>query len=179
MRKLKTHELHRPSVEQLKERARLPVVVVLDHVRSAYNVGSVFRTGDAFAVEKIYCCGITAAPPNREVMKTALGSTDSVPWEYVKEISEVLNELKSQGWKLVAVEQTDQSISLSEFSPDFNGKYALIFGNEVDGVSARVLPMADCAIEIPQFGAKHSLNISIAAGIVLWDFYNKWKTAVH
>jgi tRNA G18 (ribose-2'-O)-methylase SpoU len=173
MRKLRTAELHRKSAEEMKTAARLPVTVVLDNVRSAYNVGSVFRTCDAFAAEKIFLCGITAVPPNRELMKTALGSTDSVPWEYRHSVDEAVAQLKTAGYRIVLIEQTDQSVSLEEFVPGGSDKYALVFGNEVDGVSDSLLPLADLAMEIPQFGAKHSFNISVSAGIVLWDFYRK------
>jgi tRNA G18 (ribose-2'-O)-methylase SpoU len=173
MRKLRTAELHRKSAEEMKTAARLPVTVVLDNVRSAYNVGSVFRTCDAFAAEKIFLCGITAVPPNRELMKTALGSTGSVPWEYRHSADEAVAELKASGYRIVLIEQTDQSVSLEEFVPGARDKHALVFGNEVDGVSDSLQPLADLAMEIPQFGAKHSFNISVSAGIVLWDFYRK------
>jgi len=175
MRKLRTSELNRQSAEEMKNSERLPIVVVLDNVRSAYNVGSVFRTCDAFAIEKIYLCGITASPPNREVMKTALGSTESIPWKYFKSADEAVNELKSSGYLISLVEQTDESISLEEFLVKKNQKYALIFGNEVEGISQPLLSLADTAIEIPQFGIKHSFNISVSAGIVLWDFFLKMR----
>lgn len=176
MRKLRTTELQRKSAEEMKTAVRLPAVVVLDNVRSAYNVGSVYRTCDAFAAEKIFLCGITAAPPNRELMKTALGSTESVPWEYRKSVYDAVLELKVSGYTIGLVEQTDKSISLEKFRPDANQKYALVFGNEVEGVSESLLPIADLAIEIPQFGAKHSFNISVSAGIVLWDLYKKLRS---
>lgn len=160
----------------MKTAVRLPAVVVLDNVRSAYNVGSVFRTCDAFAAEKIFLCGITAAPPNRELMKTALGSTESVPWEYRKSVDDAVLELKTSGYRIVLIEQTDESIPLEKFLPVANHKHALVFGNEVDGVSDLLLPLADIAIEIPQFGAKHSFNISVSAGIVLWDLYSKLRS---
>ncbi|MBS1656715.1 MAG: TrmH family RNA methyltransferase [Bacteroidetes bacterium] len=176
MRKLRTTELQRKSAEEMKTAVRLPAVVVLDNVRSAYNVGSVYRTCDAFAAEKIFLCGITAAPPNRELMKTALGSTESVPWEYRKSVYDAVLELKVSGYTIGLVEQTDKSISLEKFRPDANQKYALVFGNEVEGVSESLLPIADLAIEIPQFGAKHSFNISVSAGIVLWELYKKLRS---
>jgi tRNA G18 (ribose-2'-O)-methylase SpoU len=159
----------------MKTAVRLPAVVVLDHVRSAYNVGSVFRTCDAFAAEKIILCGITATPPNRELMKTALGSTETVPWEYRKSVDDAVLELKASGYRMVLIEQTDESISLEKFLPDASQKLALVFGNEVEGVSNSLLPLADLAIEIPQFGAKHSFNISVSAGIVLWDLHRKLR----
>jgi len=173
MRKLATSELNRPSREEFKIAARLPVVIVLDNVRSAYNVGSVFRSCDAFAVEKILLCGITASPPNREVMKTALGSTESIPWEYFSSATEAVKHLRQDGFTIILIEQTDESVSLGKFLPKENKKYALIFGNEVDGISDELLSLADGAIEIPQFGTKHSFNISVSAGIVLWDFFLK------
>lgn len=168
--------MQRKSAEEMKTAVRLPAVVVLDNVRSAYNVGSVYRTCDAFAAEKIFLCGITAAPPNRELMKTALGSTESVPWEYRKSVYDAVLELKVSGYTIGLVEQTDKSISLEKFRPDANQKYALVFGNEVEGVSESLLPIADLAIEIPQFGAKHSFNISVSAGIVLWDLCKKLRS---
>jgi tRNA G18 (ribose-2'-O)-methylase SpoU len=175
MRKLRTSELNRLSADEMKNVIRLPVIVVLDNVRSAYNVGSVFRTCDAFAIEKIYLCGISASPPNRELMKTALGSTESIPWQYFQSSEEAVKELKSSGYKIILIEQTDESISLEKFLPDKNEYYALVFGNEVDGVSDALLSLADTALEIPQFGTKHSFNISVSAGIVLWDFHLKMK----
>ena len=173
MRKLRTTELNRLSAKEMKNVMRLPITIVLDNVRSAYNVGSVFRTCDAFVIEKVYLCGITAYPPNRELMKTALGSTDSIPWEHFVTGKEALLQLKSSGYKIILVEQTDESISIEKFSSKPGEKYALVFGNEVDGVSDELLPLADAAIEIPQFGTKHSFNISVSAGIVLWDFHLK------
>lgn len=175
MRKLTTSELNRPSADDFKNVLRLPVTVVLDNVRSAYNVGSVFRTCDAFAIEKICLCGITATPPNRDVMKTALGSTESILWNYFASSEETVNQLKSDGYEIILIEQTDQSSSLEKFLPQKNKKYALVFGNEVEGISEALLALANGAIEIPQFGTKHSFNISVSAGIVLWDFFLKMK----
>jgi 23S rRNA (guanosine2251-2'-O)-methyltransferase len=175
MRKLATSELNRLSLQDFKNASRMPVALVLDNVRSAYNVGSVFRTGDAFAVEKILLCGITAAPPNRDVMKTALGSTESIQWNYFSLVDEASNHLKSDGYEIVLIEQTDESIALDKFFPEKNKKYALVFGNEVEGISEQLLSLAKSAIEIPQFGTKHSLNLSVTTGIVLWDFYLKMK----
>lgn len=176
MRKLATTELSRKNITEFKNTTRLPVIVVLDNVRSAHNVGSVFRTCDAFAVEKIYLCGISAAPPNREVMKTAIGSTESVEWKYFNSVAEAIHSLKESGYQIILIEQTDESISLENFIPSKEKKYALVFGNEVSGVSDEILSLADVAVEIPQFGTKHSFNISVSAGIVLWDFYLKSKT---
>ena len=175
MRKLTTSELNRPSTDDFKKVSKLPVTVVLDNVRSAYNVGSVFRTCDAFAIEKIFLSGITATPPNRDLMKTALGSTESIPWKYFSSSDEAIMQLKDGGYEIILIEQTDQSISLEKFLPQKNKKYALIFGNEVEGISEQLLSLADAAIEIPQFGTKHSFNISVSAGIVLWDFFLKMK----
>ncbi|MEO5673606.1 MAG: TrmH family RNA methyltransferase [Chitinophagales bacterium] len=179
MRKLSTSELNRPGLKEFKNATRLPVAVVLDNVRSAYNAGAVFRTCDAFAVEKIVLCGITAAPPNRELMKTALGSTESVLWNYYSSANDAIARLKLEGYEIIIIEQTDQSISLEEFIPQINQKYALVLGNEVEGISTDLLEHSGLAIEIPQFGTKHSFNISVAAGIVLWDFYLKMKNPLH
>jgi tRNA G18 (ribose-2'-O)-methylase SpoU len=163
-------ELNRISAEQFKEEANENLVLVLDSIRSMNNVGSVFRTADAFKVGKIYLCGITAAPPHREIHKTALGATESVDWEYVKEVSEVILSLKSRGYQIVAVEQTDQSTYLQDFCPQKNEKYAFIFGNEAFGISDEVLPLCNIGLEIPQFGTKHSFNIVVSVGIVLWHY---------
>jgi 23S rRNA (guanosine2251-2'-O)-methyltransferase len=175
MRKLTTSELHRPSPEDLQKTIRIPVVVVLDDVRSAYNVGSVFRTCDAFAVEQIFLCGITAFPPNREVMKTALGSTDTVPWKYFVSVPEAVKQLKDAGYLVFLAEQTTGSIPLDKFIPGKKEKYVVVFGNEIKGVSDEILPLAHGAIEIPQFGAKHSFNISVSVGIVLWHLHQQMK----
>ncbi len=173
MRKLTTSELNRPGLQEFSHSIRLPVTVVLDNVRSAYNVGSVFRTCDAFAIEKIILCGITAAPPNREVLKTALGSTASIPWIHVSAVEVAVLELKKKNFQIIVTEQTDESVSLEQFFPPADHQLALVFGNEINGVSETVMKLAHTAIEIPQFGTKHSFNISVAAGIVLWDF--QWK----
>ncbi len=172
MRKLATSELKRPGISEFKNAEHFPLVVVLDNVRSAYNVGAVFRTCDAFAVEKILLCGISAAPPNREVLKTAIGSTESVEWKYHADSYKAVQVLKEEGCKIILVEQTDESIPLQNFFLTQGGKYALVFGNEVNGISDNVLSLADHAIEIPQFGTKHSFNISVAAGIVLWHLHS-------
>ncbi len=173
MRKLQMEELNRLSVEDFKETEKKNFCLILDDVRSMNNVGSAFRTADAFAVEKIYLCGITASPPHREIEKTALGSTESVTWEYHENIIVLIEQLKSQNYEILAVEQVENSIKLNDFQPKNKQKYAFIFGNEVFGVNEKVVEMADKCIEIPQFGTKHSLNISVTVGIICWDFINK------
>ncbi len=173
MRKLKLDELNRASVDEFKTLVKLPIVVVLDNVRSMHNVGSVFRTADGFAVEHIYLCGITAQPPHREIEKTALGATQSINWTYYHEVMDVVNDLRSQGYKIVAIEQAENSTMLQDFAIAAGEKYALIFGNEMNGVSEEVMNNIDACIEIPQFGTKHSFNIVVSAGIVLWDFFSK------
>jgi 23S rRNA (guanosine2251-2'-O)-methyltransferase len=175
MQKLKTTDLNRVGIEEFKEQDKLPVVVILDNVRSMNNVGSAFRTADGFAIEKIILCGITAQPPHREIEKTAIGATQSVAWEHVEETVEAIRELRKNGYEIMAIEQAVESIMLNTFQPDMNKKYALIFGNEVNGVSDEVMAEIDKCIEIPQFGTKHSFNIVISAGIVLWDFYAKLR----
>lgn len=159
----------------LKKQEKLPITVVLDNVRSMHNVGSVFRTADGFAVEQLYLCGITGQPPHREIEKTALGATQSINWHYTKDTLEAVKDLRDQGYRIIAVEQAESSISLNEFKPAPNEKYALIFGNEVNGVTDEVMKNIDHCIEIPQFGTKHSFNIVVSAGIVLWDFFAKLK----
>lgn len=166
-------ELQRPSVSEFKRQKKLPVVVVLDNIRSMHNVGSVFRTCDAFAVEKLFLCGITGQPPHREIEKTALGATQSVEWLYFSETTEAIDWLKKQHYSIVAIEQAEGSILLNQFQPGPNQKYALIFGNEVNGVSEKAMAQIDACLEIPQFGTKHSLNIVVSAGVVLWDFVTK------
>ncbi|MXV51237.1 TrmH family RNA methyltransferase [Pedobacter sp. HMF7647] len=173
MRKLKLDELGRASVEEFHGQQKLPVIVVLDSVRSLHNVGSVFRTADGFAVEAIYLCGITGQPPHREIEKTALGATQSIKWKYFEYIDEAISELKADGFDILAIEQAEKSAMLHEFQPSGDRKYALIFGNEVNGVSEEAMKLIDNCLEIPQFGTKHSFNIVISAGIVLWDFYSK------
>lgn len=168
MRKLRMSELNRLTTEEFREAPKNPVVVVLDNVRSVLNVGSVFRTGDAFRVQEIHLCGVTATPPGKEMNKTALGATESVDWKYYENTVDSIRALKEQGYLVVALEQTSSSIPLHEF--DFEvGKIALVFGNEVKGVSSACLALCDHALEIPQFGTKHSLNISVSAGIALWQ----------
>ncbi|HVS91010.1 MAG TPA: RNA methyltransferase [Mucilaginibacter sp.] len=173
MRKLKLDELNRASVSAFKQQQKLPVVVVLDNVRSMHNVGSVFRTCDGFAIEKIYLCGITGQPPHREIEKTALGATQSIDWTYCANTLQAVQELRKSGYILVAIEQAEKSIALNEFEAEGGKKYALIFGNEVNGVSDEVMQNIDVCIEIPQFGTKHSFNVVVSAGIVLWDFFCK------
>jgi tRNA G18 (ribose-2'-O)-methylase SpoU len=173
MRKLKNEELNRLTVEEFKKTGKTPLVVILDNVRSLNNIGSVFRTADAFLIEKIFLCGITAQPPHNEIRKTALGATESVEWEYVENIIELVEELKKQNYTLVALEQVENSTLLNDFYPIKNQKYALVFGNEVKGVQQKVVDLCDLCIEIPQLGTKHSLNIAVSAGVVLWDFFSK------
>lgn len=175
MKKLKLDDLNRVSVEEFKEQDKLPVAVVLDNVRSMHNVGSVFRTGDGFAIEKLVLCGITACPPHREIEKTALGATLSVDWVHFEKTTDAIKSLRSNGYTIIAIEQAKNSTMLNTFTPDPEKKYALIFGNEVDGVSDEVMSVIDECIEIPQFGTKHSFNIVISAGIVLWDFFAKLR----
>jgi 23S rRNA (guanosine2251-2'-O)-methyltransferase len=173
MRKLKLDELNRVSVDDFNEVKKLPVVLVLDNVRSMHNIGSIFRTADAFAVEKLYLCGITACPPHREIEKTALGATQSVEWVYFPGVIQAIEQLMTEGYQVIAIEQADESTMLNDFYPDEGKKYALVFGNEVNGVSDEIMDMIDTCIEIPQFGTKHSFNIVVSAGIVLWDFFVK------
>ena len=171
MRKLANSELERKSPEEFRSSKKLPIIIILDNVRSAYNVGSVFRTADAFPVEAIYLCGITCSPPHKEIQKTALGAEDTVAWKYFKTASEAVNEAKKIGYKIYAVEQAEKSISLNEFSS--YKKTALVFGHEVNGVQQEIINMCDGCIEIPQGGTKHSLNIAVSAGVVVWDVISK------
>ena len=175
MRKLNTDELGRVGIEDFKKQDKLPIIVILDNVRSMHNIGSVFRTSDGFAIEKIYLCGITAQPPHREIEKTALGATQSIEWEYSAGVSELISKLKIDGYLIIAIEQANNSVMLNDFQPKTSAKYALIFGNEVNGVSVEAMELIDACIEIPQFGTKHSFNIVVSAGIVLWDFFAKIK----
>ena len=175
MQKLKLQELGRISVDEFKEAGKIPVCIVLDNVRSLHNVGSAFRTADAFRVEKIYLTGITGQPPHREIQKTALGATESVEWQYVEHTKDALLELKGKGYTVAVVEQTTKSKMLHEFVPTENEKYCLVFGNEVDGVSEEALAEADVAIEIRQLGTKHSLNVSVCVGIVVWEVFRKMR----
>ncbi|MGW8123368.1 RNA methyltransferase [Roseivirga echinicomitans] len=175
MRKLKNDELDRLTLEEFKTTEKLPLVLILDNVRSMNNVGSAFRTSDAFAIEKVYLCGITAQPPHREINKTALGATESVEWEHAENTTVLCQKLQQQGYKVWAVEQADHSTSLENFKIEKGQKYALVFGNEVFGVEDEVIKAADGCLEIPQFGTKHSLNISVSIGVVLWDLTHKIK----
>lgn len=168
-RKLQNEELQRISTAAFKQAEKIPVVIVLDNIRSQNNVGSVFRTSDAFRVEKIYLCGITSTPENREVHKTALGAEEAVEWEYAKDTLAVVEQLKAQGYRILSIEQAENSLSLENFSPAPGEKYAFIFGNEVKGVQQEVIDHSHGCLEIPQFGTKHSFNIAVTVGIVLWQ----------
>ena len=174
-RKLKITELNRISTEEFKEAEKLPLVVVLDNIRSLHNIGSVFRTSDAFRIECIYLCGITATPPHAEMHKTALGAEFTVDWKYVNNTVEAVDNLKNEGYTVYSVEQAEGSIMLNELTLDKNRKYAIVMGNEVKGVQQEVIDQSHGCIEIPQYGTKHSLNVSVTAGIVIWDLFNKLK----
>jgi 23S rRNA (guanosine2251-2'-O)-methyltransferase len=169
MRKLLNKELGRKSIDQFRESEKSQFVIVLDNVRSHNNVGSVFRTADAFLTRRIYLCGITATPPHRDIQKTALGATESVEWIYFETTADAVKELKAKGYMIIAVEQAEGSVELQDFIPEKDGKYALVFGHEVNGVSQEVVDLSDLCVEIPQFGTKHSFNIAVSAGIVLWE----------
>jgi len=173
MRKLENSELDRKSVEGFKEADKTPIIIILDDIRSLNNIGSVFRTADAFLIEKIYLCGITAQPPNKEIHKTALGATETVTWEHSTSVLDTIKMLQAQNVKVLAVEQAEGAVLLQNFTIDANIKYALVFGNEVFGVSQEAVKLCDGCIEIPQLGTKHSLNISVSAGIVVWDLFKK------
>ena len=175
MKKLTTSELNRISVNEFKNSDKNPFIIVLDNVRSANNVGSIFRTCDAFLVEEIYLCGITSFPPNKEISKTALGATESVDWKYFENTLESVSSLKEKGYTIISLEQTENSISLADFKIKKNAKYAFIFGNEVKGVDQEIIDISDTSVEIPQFGTKHSFNICVSLGITLWDITNKAK----
>ncbi|MBA4153017.1 RNA methyltransferase [Flavobacterium sp.] len=173
MRKLANSELERKNINEFKDAKKTPIIIILDDIRSLHNIGSVFRTSDAFLIEKIYLCGITATPPNKEIHKTALGATDTVEWEYQRTILDVITKLKADKVAIYAIEQVENSTLLQDFKVDKNKKYALIFGNEVKGVSQEAIQLCEGVIEIPQLGTKHSLNISVSAGIVVWDLFQK------
>lgn len=173
MRKLKNSELDRLNVEEFRSAKKTPVIVILDNIRSLNNIGSVFRTSDAFLIEKIYLCGITATPPHNDIRKTALGSTETVAWEYAEHTRDVIIKLKAEGVQICSIEQAENATQLDNFIPQQNSKYALVFGNEVKGVSQEVVNASDVVIEIPQFGTKHSLNISVSCGVVVWDVFSK------
>ena len=175
MRKLENSELNRMSINDFKDASKTPLIIVLDDIRSLNNIGSVFRTSDAFLIEKIFLCGITATPPNKEIHKTALGATETVAWEHYENVLQVIEELKSEGVKVFAIEQVESSVFLQDFEIEKNQKYALVFGNEVFGVTQKAVEICNGTIEIPQLGTKHSLNIAVSAGIVIWDFFKKMK----
>jgi len=172
MRKLSMDELNRVSVEKFNDLDKIPLVCVLDNIRSQHNIGSIFRTSDAFRLSELFLCGITATPPNREINKSALGATESVKWRYFADVVAAIDELKSEGYTIIAIEQAVGSKTLQEFVPEKNSKIALVFGNEVNGVSDEVMQKVDVCLEIPQFGTKHSFNVSVTAGIVLYHFFN-------
>ena len=173
MRKLANNELDRKSVEDFKAATKTPIIIILDDIRSLNNIGSVFRTSDAFLIEKIYLCGITAIPPNKEINKTALGATETVDWEYAENVVNLIEKLKRDNIQVYAIEQVENSIYLNDFEVINNQKYAVVFGNEVFGVSQNAVAACDGTIEIPQFGTKHSLNIAVTTGIVVWDLFTK------
>ena len=174
MQKLKITEIHRLTPEEFKNKPKIPLIVVLDNVRSLHNVGSFFRTADAFLVEAVYLCGITSTPPNAEIHKTALGAENTVDWRYFADANQAVEQLKNNGYTVFAIEQTKGSTLLPELELKKNAKYAVIFGNEVKGVQQSVVDMCDNCIEIPQFGTKHSLNVSVTGGIVIWDFFRNF-----
>ncbi len=172
-RKLKNSELDRVDVDGFKAAEKTPLIIILDNIRSLNNIGSVFRTSDAFLVEKIYLCGITATPPHKDIQKTALGATESVAWEYVESTDLLIDSLKKDGVTVCAIEQAEHSVSLENYEVTADKKYAIVFGNEVKGVQQSIVSASDAVIEIPQFGTKHSLNISVSVGVVVWDFFKK------
>lgn len=175
MKKLANEELHRKTVDEFKEASKTPIIIILDNVRSLNNVGSVFRTADAFLIEAIYLCGITGTPPNKDIQKTALGSTETVEWKHFASTLDAVSELKQIGYKIFAIEQVQTAVMLNDFVPQQNEKLAVIFGNEVKGVQQEVINECDGVIEIPQVGTKHSLNIAVSVGIVIWDLFLKVK----
>lgn len=177
-RKLKVEELNRIDIETFKKASKIEVTVVLDNIRSLNNIGAVFRTSDAFRVENILLCGITAKPPHVDIHKTALGAEDSVEWRYFDETLDAVNELKTEGYTVYSIEQTENSTSLSDLSLDMDKKYAIVLGHEVHGVQQAVIDASDGCIEIPQYGTKHSLNIAVATGIVVWEFYSQMKEGI-
>jgi 23S rRNA (guanosine2251-2'-O)-methyltransferase len=176
MRKLKNNELNRKTVANFKEAPKTPLILILDDVRSLNNIGSVFRTADAFLIKKIYLCGITATPPHKDIHKTALGATESVDWEYRSQATAIVKQLQTDGVKVYAIEQAEEAVSLEKFTVKTNETFAFVLGNEVKGVSQTTVNLCDGVIESPQEGTKHSLNISVASGVVMWDFYQKFKT---
>lgn len=179
MRKLKNEELNRISPGEFKNAIKIPVVIILDNIRSMNNVGSVFRTCDAFRIEEVHLCGITAQPPNKEIHKTALGATDSVSWKYYKQTLDSVRKLKNEGFMIISVEQVEDGLNLNSFEIRTDHKYAIVFGNEIKGVQQEVVDNSDICIEIDQYGTKHSLNISVCAGIVIWEFYRKFRDLIN
>lgn len=179
MKKLSLEELDRLSVDEYREAPKTPLCIVLDNIRSLHNVGSAFRTADAFRLEKVYLTGITGTPPHREIEKTALGATSSVPWEYCAQPLDAIKRLKEEGYIVAVVEQTTESLQLNKFEPRTDARYCLVFGNEVHGVSTEVVEACDLALEVPQSGTKHSLNISVCLGIVVWDIFQKRLAHTH
>jgi tRNA G18 (ribose-2'-O)-methylase SpoU len=173
MRKLKNAELNRLDIDGYKRAEKNPIVIVLDNIRSLNNIGSIFRTADAFRVEAIYLCGITAQPPHRDIHKTALGATDSVDWKYYETTEDAISELKTKNYVVIALEQAEDSIMLNKFYPQPNQSYAIILGNEVHGIEQKIVDIADHCVEIPQFGTKHSFNVTVSNGIILWDILLK------
>lgn len=174
-KKLKLEELGRIDVDTFKQSQKIPLVIVMDNIRSMHNVGAVFRTSDAFMVEKILLCGITPQPPHREIHKAALGATESVDWQYYAAVTEAIDDLKAEGYEILAIEQTNHSVLIQNYTIDPKSKYAIVLGNEVEGVSDEALPLCDAFIEIPQLGTKHSLNVSVCGGIVIWEFFKGLK----
>lgn len=175
-RKLKNSELNRKTLEEFKTAKKTPLIIILDNIRSLNNIGAVFRTADAFLIQKIYLCGITATPPHKDIQKTALGATETVDWEYKEDTATLIQELKTKQIKTLSIEQAENAIMLDTFTPQTNETYAVIFGNEVKGVQQEVVSNSDVVIEIPQYGSKHSLNIAVSAGVVIWDLFCKTKT---
>ena len=175
MRKLLNSELNRKSTEEFRKAGKNPFLIVLDNVRSHNNIGSIFRSADAFLVEDVYLCGITATPPHRDIQKTALGATESVSWKYFEKTLTAIAELKKSGYRIIAVEQAEGSVYLNDFIPEPEFKYALVFGHEINGVAQEVIDMCDYVIEIPQYGTKHSFNIAVSTGIVLWELNRKMQ----
>lgn len=173
MRKLKLSELNRITVEEFKQSSKTPIIIILDNIRSLHNIGSVFRTADAFRLESIYLCGITGTPPNKEIHKSALGATESVEWKYFENTIDAVNILKENNYTILIVEQAEGSISLEELTIESSEKIALVFGNEINGVDEKIMTLANKCVEIPQFGTKHSLNISVSVGIVVWELFRK------
>lgn len=173
MRKLKNSELKRKTISEYKQSKKTPIIIVMDNIRSLNNIGSIFRTGDGFLVEKVILCGISATPPHRDIHKTALGATESVDWEYYEKTEDAVRSLKSAGHKIIAIEQAEGASMLQDFIHLQGSSYAIIFGHEVKGISQDVVDMCDYCIEIPQFGTKHSFNVAVSAGIVLWEIFRK------